>query len=77
MPPEQVTCDRNQLTSYTGVISAIEVSDNGFRITIETDWDTVETVKVSVAEDLKPGKRITAWVCGDCKTPPYIQHLPD
>ena len=73
MPPEQVRCNRDQLTSFTGVISNIEPTESGLRVTIKTDWATVEQVEVSGIESLQVGMRVTAWVCDDGESPPYIQ----
>jgi hypothetical protein len=43
-PPPDISCERDQLTSYTGRIVAIERGDRQFSLVIDTDWDTRETV---------------------------------
>jgi hypothetical protein len=42
--PEMSVCDRNQLTSFNGVVSHYRRDTDVTVITILTDWDTVETV---------------------------------
>ena len=46
MPPKAVTCDRNQLTAYSGRVTDYRRDPAATEITIHTDWDTVETVLV-------------------------------
>jgi hypothetical protein len=44
MPPPTVSCDRNQLTSYSGVVTAYQRQPGATRLSIHTDWDTDESV---------------------------------
>jgi hypothetical protein len=53
-PPEGVTCPRDQLTAYTGKASGYERNANEIRIRVDTDWETVEEIRV----DLKPGEDV-------------------
>jgi rhodanese-related sulfurtransferase len=46
MPPELVTCDRNQLTSFAGVVSSYKRKGGTTTIVIRTDDDTVETIRL-------------------------------
>jgi rhodanese-related sulfurtransferase len=46
MPPELVTCDRNQLTSFAGVVSSYTRKGGKTTIVIKTDDDTVETIRL-------------------------------
>ena len=55
-PPEAVTCPRDKLTAYSGKVSAYARNADGIRITVDTDWDTVEEVRVN----LKPGEDLRA-----------------
>ena len=47
-PPAAVTCDRNQLTSWTGIVTGYQPQARSTWIEIHTDADTVEST-VSVA----------------------------
>ena len=66
-PPENVGCDRNELTSYTGVLNQFSKSKTHVTLTIRTDEATTEKVKVPNEKigDHEPrkGERLTAWVC--------------
>ena len=44
MPPEQVRCDRNQLTSYFGDVTAYKRGKARVWLRIATDYGTVEEV---------------------------------
>ena len=44
--PPGLTCPRDRLTSFAGLVSAYERSERGLRIQIRTDWDTVENIVV-------------------------------
>jgi hypothetical protein len=46
MPPQAVTCDRNQLTSYSGAVRAYQRQHGATRLSIHTDWDTDESVEL-------------------------------
>lgn len=41
-PPSAVTCDRNQLTSYAGEVKVFRREPESIRISMLTDWDSVE-----------------------------------
>lgn len=43
-PPAAVSCDRNKLTSYSGIVRTYERSADKTTLVIETDADTVERV---------------------------------
>ena len=66
-PPEGVGCDRNELTSYTGVVTKFTRSETHVTLTIRTDEATTEQVKVPKEKigkrELRRGDRVTAWVC--------------
>lgn len=46
-PPSAVVCDRNQLTSYNGIVSGYNRTPESVSITISTDWGTVESVAIN------------------------------
>lgn len=46
MPPAAVSCDRNQLTSYSGVVTAYQRQQGVTRLSIHTDWDTDESIEL-------------------------------
>lgn len=46
-PPSAVKCDRNQLTSYSGRVTAYVRSEEKTTLTIATDADTIETVTIA------------------------------
>lgn len=48
MPPPSLDCDRNQLTSYTGVVRVYERGERQILIVIDTDAETVERVLVEL-----------------------------
>ena len=43
-PPAAVSCDRNQLTSWTGVVSGYERNRGSTQIQVDTDAETVEKI---------------------------------
>ena len=45
-PPSILACDTNQLTSFDGVVSVFQRGNDSTTITINTDWDTIETVTI-------------------------------
>jgi hypothetical protein len=49
-PPERVTCDRNQLTSYSGVVESYRPGRQATVLVIHTDAGTRETVRVAHAD---------------------------
>ena len=59
--------DRNELTSYTGVLKSFSRDKTHATLTIRTDEATTEKVKVPLAklgkEKPQTGERLTAWVC--------------
>jgi len=54
MPPSVISCDRNQLTSWTGEVSAYRREGGELMIEIETDYGTVESTKFNY--DVKAGQ---------------------
>ncbi len=101
MPPATLACERNDLTSYTGIVTEYRRTESMTRVVIRTDADTTETVEVqhdaaasaylingkpfttddwrrieSAAGVLKPGTRITAWVCLDGVTEAVLDWRP-
>jgi hypothetical protein len=66
-PPANVGCDRNNLTSYTGVLKKFSRDKAKASLTIRTDDATTETVTVPVEKIAghtpTTGERLTAWVC--------------
>jgi len=46
-PPAAVTCDRNQLTSYAGRVTAYVRNEEKTTVTIATDAGTIETVTIA------------------------------
>ena len=42
-PPSSLTCDRNHLTSWTGVVTGYDRRQGETRISIHTDYDTDES----------------------------------
>jgi rhodanese-related sulfurtransferase len=81
MVPPFVTCDRNDVTSYAGVVTSYKRTKSKVTIRIHTDADTDETVTVHDApksfyvmgerfmsgdwKKIGRGKRVVAWVCKD------------
>lgn len=53
-PPEASLCERNQLTSYSGVLSAYRVGPPGLQVEIATGWGSVETVVLPLADPVQP-----------------------
>jgi len=53
-PPVKLACERNQLTSWNGQVSAYKREKKATSIEIKTDWGTVEalTLEHGDAEDL-------------------------
>jgi hypothetical protein len=50
MPPAAVGCDRNHLTSYTGKVTRYSRKEGRIVLTIHTDEDTTETVRLGPAD---------------------------
>ena len=46
MPPPELVCDRNDLTSYNGALTAYTPHSDFTLIEIATEWDTIEAVRV-------------------------------
>jgi hypothetical protein len=42
-PPEGIPCSRDQLTSFTGKVTAYSRNSQRIRLTVYTDWDTSES----------------------------------
>jgi hypothetical protein len=45
--PEGFTCERNDLTVYTGVVSGYQRARGRTTLRVRTDWETTEAVTVS------------------------------
>ena len=46
-PPAAVTCPRDHLTSYTGRVVSYRRTADKLELTIKTDWDTIERVRLA------------------------------
>ena len=57
MPPSAVSCDRNQLTSYSGVVTAYQRQPGMTRLSIHTDWDTDESIELHHAGSEDPSRQ--------------------
>ncbi len=53
-PPEAVICERNQLTSYHGELSAYRAEQAGIHFEIATEWGTVENLVIPVNDPARP-----------------------
>lgn len=53
-PPARLDCDHNHLTSYNGQVAEYHRSEDSITITIDTDWDTEETVSLEFTEKDSP-----------------------
>jgi hypothetical protein len=56
-PPAQLTCARNQLTSYTGRVVSFSRAAGRSTLRIRTDWDTTERVIVQHPGTRDPSPR--------------------
>jgi hypothetical protein len=45
-PSEYITCPRDHLTSYTGLVTGYRRENGRTSLTIRTDWDTTERVEL-------------------------------
>lgn len=89
-PPDAVTCDRNELTLYSGRVTAFTRTKSKMTITVATDWDTTEKVNSKSArylvntEPLRAadwkrvgkGTRANVWVCRQAGIAPVIDWRP-
>jgi len=46
-PPAAVTCPRDHLTSYAGRVTSYRRTTEALVLTIHTDWDTTENVRLA------------------------------
>lgn len=53
-PPDVVTCDRNNLTVYSGRVTAYSRTRTRTALTVATDWDTTERVTLRHVRGRKP-----------------------
>jgi hypothetical protein len=53
-PPDSVSCPRDRLTAYTGVVTRFSRQPERTVLEIRTDWDTTETVVVTHQGDKGP-----------------------
>lgn len=49
--PEAVACPRDSLTAYTGKAAGYQRTPERVQVSIHTDWDTVETVRIDLRPD--------------------------
>jgi len=70
-PPRAISCERNDLTSYSGKVTSYSRTDARLQIRIRTDWDTDESFTILVAKGEDPAKkfllRSAAFEAGDWK----------
>jgi hypothetical protein len=50
-PPESAACPRDRLTAYSGKPAAYERTLEWVQVSIHTDWDTVESVRITLSPD--------------------------
>lgn len=60
-PPDAVTCDRNFLTSWTGIVSEYRENEDRTSFTIHTDENTVEKVTLNHEGRLDVVTRFLLW----------------
>ena len=53
-PPAAVTCDRNRLTVYSGRVVAYRRTPAYTTLTIDTDWDTTERIRIRHTRERSP-----------------------
>ncbi len=53
-PPAAVTCNRNNLTAYSGKVVEFTKRPGRVDLTIETDWDTTEKVALTHSRGSDP-----------------------
>jgi len=53
-PPESVTCERNELTVYSGRVTSYSRTRARTALTIATDWDTTERIVIRHLRGKKP-----------------------
>lgn len=61
MPPELLTCDRNQLTSWFGKVSGYRRSASETWLEISTDYDTVEQATLKHGDAADASARYLLW----------------
>ncbi|MFC1696620.1 hypothetical protein ACFL1C_10990 [Pseudomonadota bacterium] len=60
-PPPAITCDRNQLTSWTGEVTGYRRQENQTWLEISTDEDTVEHTTIDHAGQPDASARYLLW----------------
>jgi hypothetical protein len=55
-PPAAVTCNRNNLTAYSGKVVEFSRHPGRVDLTIETDWDTTEKVTLTHSRGSDPAR---------------------
>ena len=60
-PPPTITCDRNHLTSWTGVITGYQRAPDRTRLEISTDENTVERTTLSHEGQADASPRYQLW----------------
>ncbi len=86
-----LACPRDELTSYEGELAGYVPGPDGILLTIATDWQTQEQVRlppqVSLPQPGAPlnstqrenpylGQRVRAWICLESATPPVVEWAP-
>jgi hypothetical protein len=55
-PPESITCDRNQLTAFSGTVTQWMRDDTTARLSMDTDADTKESFTIRFDKRTPPEK---------------------
>ena len=61
MPPAAITCDRNQLTSWTGSVSGYGRGSAKSWIEISTDDDTIESTEIDHHDQTDASASFLLW----------------
>jgi len=60
-PPAIISCDRNQLTSWTGEVTAYRRETHTTLLEISTDEDTIEQVRIEHAGSVDASAHYLLW----------------
>ena len=60
-PPDTITCDRNQLTSYTGEVTGYRREEHASWLEISTDEGTIEQVSIDHDEAADATAHYLLW----------------
>ena len=61
MPPATLVCDRNELTSWTGLVTAYRRDGDQAWIEIHTDEETVESTTITNQGKADPSAHFLIW----------------